>query len=723
MIQVARRGSVSLQKRDESIGVVLATVASFGRPWWQWNDSDWLNLLNSEAGSRPYLTALAYHFGGLRDLSAIGKLRHAGVYAAAIFGVTIFRQEHARLAAALRELGYASRHLETVLGGVLGSLMLQNGDPRLETFSVDLLTKGQAARSLVTARAVGKVSVGLAALGIIDKPLRMRSYIGWQDKSTDGVHANWAAWCRRWRDTSTFRPRTREANYGFILRIGLWLGQEHPGIQSPADWDTWLCASFLAALDRTTVGAWLLQSAPPRVAKTHGKPLAANSKRTFLHALRKFFIDIELWGWTSLRFSPRHHLATPTSVTFNSGVKPRVIDDAAWLKLIWASLNLKPEDRLSEIHYPLALIEAMAVVWTHCGMRQNEIVRLALGCARSQADDILNDDGSTVAAGTLCYLDVPASKNFKAYVKPVAAVVKERIDAWAAERPANQTPLVDERTGETVHFLFQFRGRPVGVGFLNRTIIPILCAKAGIPMRDSAGPITSHRGRASAVTALASVPRGMSLIELMQWSGHTAPTSTMHYIRIRPTRLAASFARADQTAHMISLLVDHDAIKRGANEPYAFYDLGDSYCTNPFWSSCPHRMACAGCDFNLPKASAMAHALESRASVRRYLEEVPLSADERSIVEGDAAKIDRVISKLSQGRHAGWPNAGGHSPGRPLRRADAIDPTGYDDSAFREFRDNHRMREVERRQRGGFETVLSQGADTVSCRRPLWPRR
>ena len=182
---------------------------------------------------------------------------------------------------------------------------------------------------------------------------------------------------------------------------------------------------------------------------------------------------------------------------------------------------------------------------------------------------------------------------------------------------------------------------------LNRTIVPLLCAKAGLPTFDSRGTITSHRGRASAMTALASVPKGMSLIELMQWAGHRSPTSTMHYIRIRPTKLAASFAQADHMAHMVSVLIDHEMAGKQSGEPYAFYDLGDSYCTNPFWTTCPHRMACAGCDFNLPKESAKGHALESKASIRRYLEEVPLSADERSIVEGDLIKIDVFIRKLA----------------------------------------------------------------------------
>ncbi|MGL5306100.1 hypothetical protein [Aeromonas veronii] len=138
----------------------------------------------------------------------------------------------------------------------------------------------------------------------------------------------------------------------------------------------------------------------------------------------------------------------------------------------------------------------------------------------------------------------------------------------------------------------------------------------------------------------------MSLIELMQWSGHSSPNSTLHYIRIRPTKLAASFVKADQMAHMVSVLIDHDVIARQAEEPYVFYDLGDSYCSNPFWSTCPHRMACAGCDFNLPKASARAQALESKAFIGRYLEAVPLTADEKAIVEGDLEKLDGLVRKL-----------------------------------------------------------------------------
>lgn len=271
--------------------------------------------------------------------------------------------------------------------------------------------------------------------------------------------------CGRWRETSTYRPRTRESNYSIILRIGLWLKRHHPEVQSLADWDIPLCADFLAAVNEMTVRQLELASAGSRNRTRDGTPIAANSKHGFLHAMRRFLIDVEVRGWVKLRIRPHHHLATPRTVSFASRVNPRVIDDAVWLKLIWASLNIERTDLLSKIHYPLAMIQAMAVVWTHAGLRQNEIKRLVLGCARNQHEDILNDDGSRIPPGTLSYLDIPASKTFQAFVKPVASIVKDRTDAWEKERPANQAALIDERTGERVRFLFQFRGRKPGGGY------------------------------------------------------------------------------------------------------------------------------------------------------------------------------------------------------------------------------------------------------------------
>ena len=647
LFELATHCGIPIRLIKPAISTLLLRVSQLKRPYWYWSDMEWSELLNSRPRfSKPYLAALVYYLKGYQVLKQIDKIKQPAIYASAIFGARIFKYEHIRLTKTLHSLGYIAGHLENFLSPVLGTLMLENGDPRLDTFTEDLLMRNQTQRPRAIACQIAKVSHGLAALGIISKPLRMRGYVPWKEKSTDNIDPIWVKWCQRWRDTSTLRPKTRESNYSFILRTGLWLARYKSEIKSPLDWDISTCADFIAAVNCMTVGECALVSSANRTPPRQGEPIAPNSKRGFLHALRRFFIDFELWGWGKLRFSPRHHLTTPRSISFNAGVNPRVIDDAVWLKLIWSSLNFKKEDLLSTIHYPLEMLKAIAVIWTHTGLRQNEILRLSLGCIHSQEHDIVQDDGSIIKAGTLCYLDVPPSKTFKAFVKPVSAIVKEYIDKWLLIRPENQAALLDGRTGNKVQYLFQFRGKKVGMTVINNTIIPILCAKAGVPRYDSKGSITSHRGRASVVTALASVPNGMSLIELMQWSGHSSPSSTMHYIRIRPTKLAASFVKADQMSHVISVIIDHDIATKKNNDPYIFYDLGNSYCTNPFWSTCPHRMACIGCDFNLPKDSARAQAVESKNSIRRYLEEVPLTPDEKNIVEGDLDKLQSFIQKL-----------------------------------------------------------------------------
>lgn len=225
LADIAAHSGVSERLAISSVAAILWNVSKIGKPYWCWSESEWLVVLSSRAGSRPYLASVAYHLGGFLTPQHLAKFRQPAIYASFIFGHEMFRREHARLSQALRSLGYAARHLEQFLSSVLGTLMLENGDPRLETFTEELLLKGQQHRSEGVARSVGKVSHGLAAMGILAKPLRMRGYTSWREKSIEGIDPTWVIWCRRWRDTSTLRPRTRESNYSFILRTGAWLAR------------------------------------------------------------------------------------------------------------------------------------------------------------------------------------------------------------------------------------------------------------------------------------------------------------------------------------------------------------------------------------------------------------------------------------------------------------------------------------------------------------------
>ena len=172
LVVLAERSGIALHRTDGSIVTVLQEVVRNRLTFWRWNQEDWRQLLSMRLLSRPYVAAVAYHFGGSREPVMFAK---AGTYAEAIFGSGVFLHELVRLRRVLRCLGYAEAHLRNVLPSTLGHLLLENGDPRLESLNVELLLRGQGHRVDGVARGVGKISNGLAALGLIDTPLRMRN--------------------------------------------------------------------------------------------------------------------------------------------------------------------------------------------------------------------------------------------------------------------------------------------------------------------------------------------------------------------------------------------------------------------------------------------------------------------------------------------------------------------------------------------------------------------
>ena len=252
----------------------------------------------------------------------------------------------------------------------------------------------------------------------------------------------------------------------------------------------------------------------------------------------------------------------------------------------------------------------------------------------------------------MCLLDVPIHKTGTAFTKPVDRTVGEAVEAWERVRP-HQPALVDLKTGELVHFLFAYRGSPLGELYVNHTAIPLLCRKAGVPLADARGPITSHRARSTIASQLANAKEPMTLLELQAWLGHRSPASTRHYVRVSPTKLAQSYQDAGyfgRTIRTIAVLIDRDAVMSGAaqsGEPWRFYDLGHGYCTYDFFDQCPHRMACAKCAFYRPKGSTLAQMLEGKANLVRMLQEMPLTEEERAAVDDGVAAYEALLAQLA----------------------------------------------------------------------------
>jgi len=331
----------------------------------------------------------------------------------------------------------------------------------------------------------GSCSVrALFGLGLFQQaPRTLQRGTAWHGAShEDKVAGEWLNWCTRWRSTSALSPRTRRSYQRTLFLAGRWLAEARPEVCSPEHWTRSLAAEYVAALDRTTVGQWGNTFALDAAAV--GKPIAARTKECRLTAVRVFFRDLQECGWIPRRFDPRRDLATPRDVRRLIGPDPRVIADDVWAKLLSAGMNLNPDDlRVPRsgivAAYSLNMLRALAVVWLFAGLRRNEIRRLRVFCIRWQRNDVVVAGADEVLPkDAVCLLDVPVQKTGLAFTKPVDRVVGEAIAAWECERP-EQPALFDRKTAELVPFLFACRGRPIGEAFLNTTLIPAICRKAG----------------------------------------------------------------------------------------------------------------------------------------------------------------------------------------------------------------------------------------------------
>ncbi|HYU75149.1 MAG TPA: tyrosine-type recombinase/integrase [Ktedonobacteraceae bacterium] len=171
--------------------------------------------------------------------------------------------------------------------------------------------------------------------------------------------------------------------------------------------------------------------------------------------------------------------------------------------------------------------------------------------------------------------------------------------------------------------------------------------------QDSRGKITSHRARATIASQLYNAREPLDIFQLKEYLGHKYLTSTQCYVRVDPTKLASKVAKAgylEQNMATIEVLLDQEAVMSGAasrGESWKYYDLGHGWCTNPFWASCAHRMACAKCPFYRPKTGTMEQLVEGKANLVRMLEFVSLTEDEKLLVTEGIELHQELIEKLA----------------------------------------------------------------------------
>jgi integrase len=645
------------QTRSGALTVLLVEMHKRGRAYWGWTPDEWMEILrpssiefheqyrHTNRHTRHMLAAALYLLGLFDDFRKLGIIDRTAL-ACRIFGRSRVQDVIQRVVDLIRSWGYGRYEAEEVQWAVC-TVLLANKSPRLEDLTLEVLSAERSVTPISYRRAsIVVLSRALTDLGVLSRPLERGLNRSPRGNARNGVDPEWVSWVDRWFQTCTIQENSRLKHYHMLLKAGRWITQVHPGCVSPDRWTRDLAAEWVGLACRMTIGEWT--QIDEKYKSRAGQPLSAKAKAHHLASVSTFFRDIQEWGWIPRRFDPRRSFAAPKSLRALIGPKPRIIDDDVWAKLLWAGLNLEQSDLTTSHHgghfYPLTMVKALTVVWLFCGLRVDEIWRLRVGCTRKQWN------ASPDAPEAVCDLDVPVNKTSQAFTKPVDQIVGESVRAWEAERP-QQPPALDEKTGEVVHFLFMFRSKRIARAYINNTLVPILCRKAGLPGEDARGTITSHRARSTIASQLFNAKEPMSLFDLQRWLGHKWANSTQHYLDISPTKLARSFRDAGYFARnvrAIEVLIDREVVISGkaAHEPWKFYDLGHGYCAYDFFDQCPHRMACAKCGFYLAKGSSRAQLLEGKSNLLRMRQEIPLNDAELAAVDDGVTALQKLLDQL-----------------------------------------------------------------------------
>src|SRR5258708_5752151 len=590
------------------VSVLLNQMWCRNSSYWSWRENDWEGMLRISTrtysrvrgvrgDARSHLLALALLLRRIHDPRACGEFDRI-LLAKRVFGETSVEASVSRVAGMVKHWGFSDQLNRFRQFTALCEVLLANGSRLLEDLTTEVLERVWNGHVTAQRRwCVQRLSSVLADLGLIERELPhgySKARGGKRIDLTTGISPRWVAVVERWRNTSTLTPKTRKGVFYVLLKVGRWLSATYPAEAAPELWTRETVARCVAEICRMTEGQWRDQG----YAQAHPeKRLSPKTVCGHLYAVRVFFRDSQEWDWMEQRFDPTRYLRTPTSVRRLIGPDPRIVSDDNWAKLVWAGLNLTEPDLPCTEHgrflYPFQMLRALTMVWLFSGLRCDEIQRLRLGSVRWKS---VGTDEPRNAGKQTCLLHVPVNKTSTAFVKPVDSLVGREIEAWEKVRP-EQPAMLDDKTGELVHFLFVYRTRRLSNRYMNHTLIPALCKKAGVPRRDARGAITSHRARATIASQLYNAREPLSLFELQEWMGHRRPESTQSYAKISPTKLARSYDAAgyfERNLRTIEVLFDQAAVRNGlaSGTPWKYYDLGHGYCTYDFFNQCPHPMPC-----------------------------------------------------------------------------------------------------------------------------------
>jgi integrase len=671
--------------------VMHCEMLRHGKSFWDWSEQEWLETLcptwavfSTTRGVRYGIirTSIlddAYLLGGVTDLRSVGIGLQISAAAKTYFGAERLAHQSERVMNALASKGYANaEHNIRLLQQCLGMLFVLNRSPRLEALSEHLLMEvekeGRRMRHMCQ-----RIAIGLHQLQILQPPKKKAHAVS-HAFDHSGMAQEWFEWSVAWYEQVVdLTPHQRRQYLGRLLVIGRWLSQQAPEVRTPAQWTEELALRFRVEVCSWKAGQYASVEGQRRIPQDKvGRPLRPQGIACYLGALRRFFTDLtrrpHLVAGTqapkiTLDFSPKEVLTTPQHLRRAlDATAPRDIDLRVWARLTIAAATLAESDLPQGVPYPLSFYRALGLVWVTSARRPNEIARLRLDCLREDWEPTMNDeDGHPVErfvqtsgnppgardteaekVPTICYLHIPAGKNRGAFWIWLPDYVAEAIKIWKQERPPSQGKLLDQKDREEVEYLFCCRDMRVGGRFINSSLIPVLCARAGVDIEDAKGRITGHRGRSTRLTLLRR--NGVGLDDLAEYAGHANTRTIRRYANQDPLQLHQIIKDADDLSRVMEGVVDLQAAAQGlpALRWFIGYDADGEpmYCGNQVYVTCPHRLDCKRCGMFI--GGEKARLLREGEQVIPVTSKVPMTPLETCVVEGDQEGAQACRATLQQ---------------------------------------------------------------------------
>jgi integrase len=674
-----------------ALRIMRRAMHRYGKIFWEWSPQDWMQMLcptpaqfYATHAKRPCahmaLMDAAYLLGGVSDLRAVDMRHRIVEFANLYFGTDILTHRCQQLLDALQGKGFSDGSNSIAsLRQFLSMLFILKRSPFLEDISEELLISVCSGHKEMqhTRR---RIVIALQELNILPPPAREELIVSTPFDGRE-MAREWYAWCLSWHERVVdLTPRQRRNYVGHLLATGRWLDQHLPAIRTPEQWTEDIALHFRGGLCTWTRGQYASSKGQHLLNSKGnlGDSMKPQAIACYLTALRRFFTDLSKRPHAvdgaparriKLDFDPKEALAAPAHIRKALDVaSPRDIDLQVWAKLTIAAATLSQSDLPQGTRNPLSFYRAVGLIWVTTARRPNEIARLQLDCVRADWDvGMLDEDGQPVErlpavssngqagrsdAGSnntkIHYLQIPAGKNRGAFWIWVPDYVVDAIEIWKQERPSNQRKILDRKDRESVDYLFCYQDTRVGYAFINESLIPVLCARAGVESEDAKGRITGHRGRSTRLTLLRS--RGVGLDDLAEYAGHANNRTIRRYARQQPFQLHRIIRDADDVSRIIEGVIDMQAAAHGlpALRWFIGYDADGEpqYCANQIYHTCPHRLECSKCSMFV--GGEKAKLLHEGEQTLPITSKVPMTPLEKCVVDGDQAGAEACRALLQQ---------------------------------------------------------------------------